>query len=134
MARPEDDVRCPCGTGEAFGDCCARYLLGMGDGRAAPTAEALMRSRYTAFVVGDVQHLLYTWDASTRPGELRLDPETKWLFLRIDSTRDGGPFDDTGTVEFTAVYRDAAGHGEQHEVSRFVRDDGRWYYVDGELG
>jgi SEC-C motif-containing protein len=117
-----------------FGACCARYLLGMGEGEPAPTAEALMRSRYTAFAVGDVQHLLHTWEASSRPGELRLDPETRWLFLRIDSTRDGGPFDVTGVVEFTAVYRSPAGRGEQHEVSRFVREGGRWYYVDGVVG
>jgi SEC-C motif-containing protein len=128
---PDDARRCPCGTGESFGACCGRYLVGLGHGEAAPTAEALMRSRYTAFAVGDVQHLLQTWHASTRPGHLDLDPGLKWLHLSIDSTSEGGPFHDRGVVEFTAVYRSAAGRGEQHEVSRFVRERGRWYYVDG---
>lgn len=128
---PDDDQRCPCGSGDTFGVCCRRYLVGLGDGVAAPTAEALMRSRYTAFAVGDVQHLRYTWDASTRPEELGLDEDTRWLFLSIDATQAGGPFDDAGIVEFTAVYRTPAGRGEQHEVSRFRREKGRWFYVDG---
>ena len=70
---------CPCGRAAAFSACCGRYLDA---GVAAPDAEALMRSRYTAFVRGDVAHLLATWHASQRPPQLALDAGVKWLGLR----------------------------------------------------
>ncbi len=90
-----------------------------------------MRSRYTAFAIGDVDHLRRSWHPRTRPKRLELDPDQRWLFLEIQRTERGGPFDDTGTVEFTAHYRDGAGRGALHEVSRFTRDSGGWVYVDG---
>lgn len=126
-------LRCPCGSGETLGLCCGRYLTGLGQGQAAPTAEALMRSRYSAFALGDTDHLLASWHPSTRPGDLELEDGTRWLHLSIDATERGGPFDTSGIVEFTAVYRSSAGRGEQHERSRFLREDGRWFYVDGEV-
>ncbi len=92
-----------------------------------------MRSRYTAFALGDRTHLLATWHPDTRPVELALDPEQRWLHLRIDAVSGGGPFDTDGTVEFTAAYRIRRGRGELRELSRFAREDGRWYYVDGDL-
>lgn len=92
-----------------------------------------MRSRYTAFAVGDAGHLLRTWHPATRPAELELDPGRHWLFLEIGPTTAGGPFDRTGTVEFTAHYRDGSGRGRLHEISRFARVDGAWCYLDGDI-
>ncbi|MGK8555690.1 YchJ family protein [Nocardia gipuzkoensis] len=120
--------RCPCGRGEAFDDCCGPVLRGE---RAAVTAEALMRSRYTAFAVGDADYLLCSWHPQTRPRELALDPAQRWLFLEITRTERGGLFDDTGIVEFVAHYRDADGRGTLHETSRFARSGGAWVYLDG---
>ncbi|MBF6466320.1 SEC-C domain-containing protein [Nocardia beijingensis] len=120
--------RCPCGRGEAFDDCCGPLLSGA---RPAATAEALMRSRYTAFTVGDVDYLLRSWHPRTRPRELTVDPAQRWLFLEITRTDRGGLFDDTGTVEFVAHYRGADGRGALHETSRFARSDGAWVYLDG---
>lgn len=125
--RPPDDARCPCGSGLVLGECCGPLL----DGRPAPTAEALMRSRFTAFAVGDATYLRATWHASTRPRTLDLDEGVAWRSLEIRSTGAGGPFDDAGVVEFVARYRDGGVRGALHETSRFVREAGRWLYVDG---
>jgi SEC-C motif-containing protein len=117
--------RCPCGTGLGFGECCGRFLSG---DATAPTAQQLMRSRYTAFVVGDVAYLLATWHPSTRPAHLELDPGIAWRSLEIVRSERGGPLDREGTVEFAARYRADGERGVLHETSRFVRDD-RWRYV-----
>lgn len=122
-------ARCPCGTGHTYGDCCAP--LHRGDAEA-PTAEALMRSRFTAFAAGDAAYLLTTWHPRTRPAELDLDPARRWLRLDVLATGAGGPFDDTGTVEFEAHYRRAGQRGAMHERSRFTRVGGAWRYLDGE--
>ncbi|MGO1354389.1 YchJ family protein [Brachybacterium tyrofermentans] len=131
---PADETRCPCGRGDTFGACCGPVLR---QERRAATAEALMRSRYTAFAVGDVEHLLRSWHPRERPDrdELAdsLEDGTRWVHLSILTTSAGGPFDDAGTVEFTAVARTPQGGQEQHEISRFVREDGTWLFVDGEL-
>jgi SEC-C motif-containing protein len=94
----------------------------------AATATELMRSRYDAYVRLDVPYLLETWHPSTRPARLVLDPSIEWLRLEILGATRGGFLDTEGTVEFTAYYRG----GEQHEVSRFVKQDHRWFYVDGD--
>jgi SEC-C motif-containing protein len=86
-----------------------------------------MRSRYTAFVRGDVEHLLRTWHPDTRPAALELDPGIRWTGLDVLDRAGGGLFDTEGVVEFRAHHRD----GAQHERSRFVRDAGRWVYLDG---
>ncbi|WP_158588315.1 YchJ family protein [Galactobacter valiniphilus] len=104
------------------------------EGDGAPTAEALMRSRYTAFAVLDAAYLLATWHASTRPVELELDPGMVWKRLLIQDTVAGGAADASGVVEFTAVYQDEDGRGRQTERSNFTREGGRWFYVDGQLG
>ncbi|MFC8191607.1 YchJ family protein [Cellulomonas sp. NPDC057328] len=129
--RPPDDARCPCGSGDTYGACCGRFLAG---GAAAPTAEALMRSRYTAFATGDAAYLRSTWHRSTRPARLDLDDGVVWRRLDVLRTQAGGPFDDTGVVEFVARHRGADGPGLLHERSRFVREGGRWLYVDGDVG
>ncbi|MEU0390917.1 YchJ family protein [Streptomyces chartreusis] len=116
---------CPCGLPQAYEACCGRYH----SGAAAPTAEALMRSRYSAFVKGDAGYLLRTWHPRTRPGTLDLDPRMRWTGLEILDTSDGSAFHSGGTVEFRASYRG----GALHERSRFERVDGAWVYVDGEF-
>lgn len=120
---------CPCASGLAYAACCGRWHAGA----AAPTAEALMRSRYSAFVLGLEPYLLASWHVSTRPAVLGLAGEggTKWLGLEVRRASDED--DSHATVEFVARYR-VAGRGHRlHEVSRFVREDGRWFYVDGDV-
>ncbi|MFF8651317.1 YchJ family protein [Streptomyces griseoluteus] len=125
-SRTAAPASCPCGLPGAYADCCGRFHSG---GVAAPSAEALMRSRYSAFVVGDVEYLVRTWHPRTRPEELDLDPGTRWTGLEILDTEGGSAFHTTGTVTFRASYRG----GSLHERSRFERVDGAWVYVDGEF-
>ncbi|MGZ9825385.1 YchJ family protein [Tsukamurella ocularis] len=96
------------------------------------TAEALMRSRFAAFRDGDADWLLATWHPSTRPAELDLDEGVRWRGLQIVDTVDGTGTDRAGIVEFRATYVADGEFGVLHERSRFVREDGRWFYVDGE--
>ena len=93
-----------------------------------------MRSRYTAFVRGDVEHLLRTWHPDTRPAALELDPSVRWTGLDVLDRVGGGLFDAEGVVEFRAHRRVDGRSGVQHERSRFVRAAGRWVYVDGVVG
>lgn len=128
MGNLKDSDSCPCGSGLTYGRCCAPWHAGA----AAQTAEALMRSRYSAYVLKLEDYLLSTWHASTRPSELDLDADsTRWLGL--DVRRHLLQDDSHAMVEFVARYR-IAGRGHRlHELSRFVHEDGRWYYVDGEM-
>lgn len=129
----DPDARCPCGSGDVYGGCC----LPLHRGRKAPTAEALMRSRFSAFALGDEQHLLRTWHPETRPASVDLDPELRWYRLDVHGATGGGPFEDWGTVDFTAHYRPVPGadgpRGSQRENSRFRRVDGQWLYLDGAI-
>jgi SEC-C motif domain protein len=118
---------CPCGSGEPVAACCGR--LHSGQVRAA-TAEQLMRSRFSAFALGEQAYLLSSWHPSTRPKRLRLDPASEWTHLEIVGRTGGGPFDTEGTVEFRAHHRAGGETGVLHENSRFVREDGAWLYVD----
>lgn len=88
-----------------------------------------MRSRFSAFALGDAGYLLRSWHASTRPEELSLDPGLRWYRLDIERTEAGGPFDVDGVVEFVAYFRGDE-RGSLHEVSRFVREGRDWFYVD----
>jgi SEC-C motif-containing protein len=119
-----NDTRCPCGTGLTYGECCGRFHAG----QPAPTAEALMRSRFTAFVTGDANYLRSTWHPSRRPERLDLDADLVWQRLEVLGTT-GTPFDSTATVEFIAHFKDADERGTLHENSEFVREQGRWFYV-----
>ncbi len=122
---------CPCGSGQPYPACCGRFHAGPLH-LQAPDAEALMRSRYSAFVRGDADYLLATWHASTRPASLDLEPGVRWLGLEVRRHR---PIDnDHATVEFVARSRLAGRATRLHETSRFVREQGRWFYVDGEFG
>ena len=98
-----------------------------------PTAEALMRSRYEAYVRGDVAHLLATWHASTRPSAESLAPDAamRWLGLEVKRAAEEG---DAAIVEFVARFKVGGRPAVRlHEISRFVREGGRWFYVDGDL-
>ncbi len=121
---------CPCGSGKPYAVCCGRLHSGAEN---AASAEALMRSRYSAYVLGLEPYLLDTWHASTRPAALHLAEEagTKWLGLEVKRGQVQGARH--ATIEFVARYR-IAGRGHRlHETSRFVCEDGRWFYVDGDV-
>ena len=120
-------MRCPCrkkSETTTYDDCCAPYHIGS---QVPFTAEALMRSRYTAFVRLDSRYLMETWHPSTRPARIDFTPDQEWLLLKIIRAESD---DDTGTVEFTARSR-IAGRSHMHcEVSRFVKEGARWFYLD----
>lgn len=126
---------CPCGrTNSALSQCCGPYLVGQ---QVAPTAEALMRSRYTAFTMGNIDYLTRTHHPSTRTMGDRAALEqsiqnTTWLGLTILDRQQGQPDDTTGIVEFVARYESGT-IGQIHERSRFRQQKGRWFYVDGDL-
>lgn len=122
-------MRCPCLSGLPYPECCEPFLLGESP---APTAEALMRSRFSAFAVGDVSYLLSSWHTSTRPSTLNLNEELRWYRLDILDRVAGGPLDTHGVVEFEAYWRSPKGRGSQRERSAFTRERGRWYYVNGQ--
>jgi SEC-C motif domain protein len=126
-------AECPCG-GSAYFACCGRYI---DDGETAPTAEVLMRSRYTAYTLRDEKYLLATWHPSKRPATLDLanDTDTKWLGLDVKRHVVDAADANRAIVEFVARFKIGGGGAERlHETSRFVREDGRWFYLDGEVG
>ena len=124
---------CPCGRLDAKGkpmalhDCCGPLHAGS----PAPTAERLMRSRYSAFVLGLESYLLSTWYPSQRPASLTLEAGAKWLGLEIKDHKSTGTH--TAEVEFVARYRVAGQAVRQHERSRFVREGEYWFYMDGDV-
>jgi SEC-C motif-containing protein len=124
-------VPCLCGSGQPIEACCGRYLDGQ---TPAPDAEALMRSRYTAYVLGNEPYLLTTWHLTTRPVALQLDeePRPRWIGLTVNrhDTQDA----DHAIVEFVARYKINGRAFKLHETSRFVREDGYWFYVEGDTG
>ena len=123
-------VVCPCGSGLLEAECCGAYLAGK---RQAPSVEVLMRSRYTAYVRQDADYLLRTWHPATRPPELSFGPgdDCQWLGLQVLHTTQGHRDANSGSVEFVARYRHAGRVQRMHELSKFVREAGRWLYVDG---
>lgn len=130
---PQD--HCPCGrlqaNGQAlaFGVCCGQWLE---TGQPAPDAESLMRSRYSAFVLERAPYLLATWSEPQRPAQLEFEPGVKWLGLEVRRVLELGH--DHAEVEFVARQKPRYGPAVRlHELSRFVREAGRWYYVDGNI-
>ena len=130
---------CPCGRLQgsggkakplAYADCCGRFLDHW-DTQPAPDAECLMRSRYTAFVCERADYLLATWHPSHRPASLDFDAAAQWLGLEVRGhwVQDA----DHAEVEFVARHRLGGRAVRLHERSRFVREGGRWYYVDGDM-
>jgi SEC-C motif-containing protein len=128
----QSDQPCPCDLSKCYTGCCGRYIDG---GIAAPTAEQLMRSRYTAYTLGREDYLLATWHQSTRPAGLGLagQPAGKWLGLEVRRHVPDPLNPDRATVEFVARHKIGGRAHRLHETSRFVREDGRWFYVDGDL-
>lgn len=122
-------IPCPCGSSSGFAACCGPILAG----EPAPTAEALMRSRYTAFVRGDIGHIRATYAAEHRAKVGADLPAVEWIGLKIHGTSLGGAGDDTGTVDFTARFRENGLPGIHREISNFRREDGNWVYVDGDV-
>ncbi|MGW0699734.1 YchJ family protein [Streptomyces sp. NPDC002867] len=119
---------CPCGLPATYAECCGRFHSGE---ETAPTAELLMRSRYSAFAAHDAKYLLRTWHSSTRPRHLEIDPGMQWSSLEITNVTEGSAFHTEGTVTFRARYRHHGKRGELHERSNFARQNGAWVYVDG---
>jgi SEC-C motif-containing protein len=133
MSTPSPQA-CPCGSGSTYTDCCGRWHEAFATQATltAPSPEALMRSRYSAFVLDLRAYLLATWHPSTRPAELE-PPEDglKWLGLAIKAAAQSDT--DHGTVEFVARSKLGGRAHRLHETSRFVREQGCWYYLDGDL-
>ena len=116
---------------KTYADCCGRYL---DDGEAAPTAEALMRSRYTAYTLSREEYLLATWHRSTRPDSLELAsaPRSQWLGLEVRRHEQRGA--DHAVVEFVARYKVGGGRAHRlHEISQFVCEAGQWFYMNGNI-
>lgn len=119
---------CPCDLGKAYADCCGRLHAG----EPAADAAALMRSRYSAYVLQLADYLLASWHPDTRPDQLTLDDapgqRTQWLGLRVHEQTEEG---DQAQVRFTARYRIGGGSAvKMTEHSRFLRDAGQWRYLD----
>jgi len=118
-------MTCPCQSHRSYDECCGRYHRG----EPAPTPEALMRARYSAYAQGDSAYIKNSWHVDTRPAALTLPGGDRWLGLEvIESSEDG----DAGRVRFRATCREPAGFTVLEESSRFVREAGRWLYLDGE--
>jgi SEC-C motif-containing protein len=127
---PDDKKFCPCNSEKLFAECCEPLLSG---DHIAATAEALMRSRYTAYVVRDVDYLLRSWHSSTRPAAIDATTIPEWYGLHIVRTEKGMEGDDNGVVEFKATAISRGKIWRLHEISRFVKEVGQWFYVDGDL-
>ncbi|MCK6426907.1 MAG: SEC-C domain-containing protein [Burkholderiaceae bacterium] len=126
-----DALPCPCGSGRSLAACCGRWHAGPMH-LQAPDAEALMRSRYSAFVLDRRDYLLATWHPDTRPAALEPpQPGLKWLGLQVRERQQQDA--DHATVEFVARSKLGGRAQRLHELSRFVRVDGRWLYRDGDL-
>ena len=127
MPKPVIKINCPCGSGALYQDCCEPYHLSL----SAPNAEKLMRSRYSAYVLGLEEYLLNTWHPNTRPQTLNLKQDhTQWLGLEVKRFE---PNDEQAIVEFIARYKINGKAGKMQETSRFKRIATRWFYVDGDF-
>ncbi len=120
--------RCPCGSGQPYGECCGPFHRGAA---LAATPEQLMRSRYSAYALRNEDYLLQSWHISTRPESLELPPEDQWLGLEIVSAPVVAGTQ--GWVEFSARFRLVGRIEQLHERSRFIYESGRWFYIDGQL-
>ncbi|HMV13390.1 MAG TPA: YchJ family metal-binding protein [Nitrosomonas sp.] len=120
---------CPCDNEKNYSECCSAYL---DEGKFAPSAETLMRSRYTAYVLQRDDYLMKTWHPETRPINLNLiTDQSKWLGLTVKRSEQTAP--DQAIVEFIARYKVNGKAQRLHEISRFKRIDKQWYYLDGDI-
>ena len=127
--------QCPCGSGKAFTDCCSPVLSGEQD---AVTAKQLMSARYSAFTKADMGFLNRSLHPDHRhdhdaEATRRWAENSAWLGLEIVSTEAGGESDETGVVEFIASFKEKGVIRHHHERSQFAKQDGQWYFVDGEI-
>lgn len=120
---------CPCGSQQQYMQCCGVYH----QGEIAPTAEALMRSRYSAFVLELKDYLLETWHSSSRPEQLQFDSNARWLGLKIKACEAGQENDTQGTVHFVARYKINGKAQRLVENSHFIKQQGRWFYINGDI-
>jgi SEC-C motif-containing protein len=124
------NLPCPCGSKKTCAQCCAP----LHEGTAARDAEALMRSRYSAYALGLSEYIQRSWHHSTRPASIDVENEKekpRWIGLQIKRHE---PIDtDHARVEFIARYKVNGRAFVLHEISRFVREGGHWFYVDGEV-
>ncbi|WP_345488446.1 YchJ family protein [Orbus sasakiae] len=122
---------CPCCSNQSYQDCCEPYHLWQ---KNAPTAETLMRSRYSAYALRKADYLVKTWHPKTLPSKLAEEiSEAKWIELVIHKSWDSQSPNEA-FVEFTARYRNSQGKAEKmHEISRFIKHDSHWFYVDGKF-
>ena len=125
---------CPCGSGLVFTACCEPYITGKA---AAPTALALMRSRYSAYAKGALDYLVTSCvggdEGVDREATKKWSERSEWLGLRILGTEKGGSSDDVGSVEFVATYVQGGLKDEHHERAKFVKKEGAWLYEEGEI-
>ena len=123
---------CPCNPDKELSECCGPFLAG--DIKPL-TAEALMRSRYTAYVNGEFNYLLNTWHESRREAapDFGALAGIRWNGLEIIHSEAGGPEDREGTVEFKVQYQEAGTSHIMHEKSRFIREEDQWFYLDGKI-
>lgn len=126
---------CPCGSKKSYADCCQPYISGV---LPAPTAEALMRSRYSAYVKQEIEYIESTHGQDGREDvdveeTRKWAAESEWKGLKIVSSQKGGENDTTGIVEFIASYVQKGTKYDHHEVSQFEKVDGRWYFKDGQV-
>lgn len=119
---------CPCCSGLSYSQCCRPFH----EGKAVPTAEALMRSRYSAYVLANAAYLHRSWHSSTRLSKKSLvqPKQLEWQQLEILRTEAGQATDQEGLVEFIAYYSEQGEAQQLHELSRFTREKGRWVYLD----
>jgi len=125
--------QCPCGSGKEYDACCGPIIRGE---QAAESAEALMRSRYTAYAKGEIEHLTESLHPSSRhdhdaAAARRWAAESQWMGLEVRSLVGGGAGDEKGEVEFVAQYRDKGALRKHHETGLFTKEEGRWYYLSG---
>ena len=135
MITPDPNADCPCCSHKPFNQCCQPLLTGQA---RADTAEALMRSRYSAFATGNIDYLIYTLHPDKRqPQDAQLLAEAmencEWLALEVRSAEMGSEKLQQGSVEFVATYRQSGQLELLHERSSFVKENDYWYYVDGTL-
>jgi SEC-C motif-containing protein len=119
---------CPCGSSKPYTSCCQS----LHNGEAAPSAERLIRSRYSAYVLGLNDYLQKSWHTSTRPSRVRLF-DHQWIGLKIIRTEAGQTNDEDGIVEFIAKYKVNGKAHKLQETSRFVKEGEHWFYVDGDI-
>ncbi len=117
---------CPCGSEKRYAECCAPFHTGE---CAAQAPEQLMRARYSAYVKCEVDYILRTWHESTRPKTMVLEADVQWLGVTVNDASESG---DEGFVEYIARFKHNGRGQRLHERSRFVRENGEWFYIDGQ--